>query len=223
MSSTQSIEASIAQDSGAAPRQPSGRSDPVPASGDRRAASKTTVEIQEGRNLCVFWIGHESYAIDVAFVSEAITIPSIRSVPGTPKELLGMVNLRGTALAVVELADVLELPRVQQTENAGREGSTILILSQALLHAGLKISRVDSVVPYQLDQLCKVNDRAVHPIVSGVLKLESRGGAGITILNGNYLLDRLKAIRDTLRRPRFGTWAGTAPAASVSPAPAMAE
>ncbi len=186
----------------AAATPPSGavESGRLPISGDKPARSGAAAHIQEGTHLCVFWIGAECYALDVAFVSEAVTIPGVRSVPGTPRELLGMHNLRGTALAVADLADVLELPRTEFNRPSAREQMTVLILSPTLMHAGLRIGRVDSIVPYPVDQVCAINAKTDHPAVSGVLKLQERGGEGVTILNGHYLLEKLKAIRDSLRR-----------------------
>ena len=50
-----------------------------------------------------FWIGKEEYAVDVLCVREINRLMPITHVPSTPDEVLGVVNLRGTIIPVVDL------------------------------------------------------------------------------------------------------------------------
>jgi purine-binding chemotaxis protein CheW len=53
----------------------------------------------------------ESYAVPVEYVLEAAELGQVRAVPGARPELLGVCNLRGQVLPVVDLAALLGAAR----------------------------------------------------------------------------------------------------------------
>jgi len=50
-----------------------------------------------------FALGREHYAIETRFVREVVRLADFTPVPGTPDFIVGVTNLRGTILAVVDL------------------------------------------------------------------------------------------------------------------------
>src|SRR5262245_43307592 len=62
-----------------------------------------------GQYVCVFWLGGDRYALDAVLVREVVAVPALLPVPMTPPWLLGLCNLRGVALAVVDLGGALDL------------------------------------------------------------------------------------------------------------------
>jgi len=50
-----------------------------------------------------FFVAHEEYAIDVLRVREVVGVAPLTRVPATPKDVRGVVNLRGNVVPVVDL------------------------------------------------------------------------------------------------------------------------
>ena len=71
-------------------------------------------------------VGRESYSLPVANVREIAVVGDIAPLPGAPASVLGVLNLHGKVLPVIELADVLGVPasdrarRIVIAEDAGR-------------------------------------------------------------------------------------------------------
>ncbi len=56
-----------------------------------------------GQSYVVFRLGGEGYALEVMRVQEVLDILSMTEVPGSPKCLLGVINLRGRVVPVYDL------------------------------------------------------------------------------------------------------------------------
>lgn len=78
--------------------------------------------------LVVFSIGKELYGVGIGSVHEIVKVPDITEVPDAPRFLVGVINLRGKIVPVVDLrkrlnlrdADLTKSSRVLITENDGR-------------------------------------------------------------------------------------------------------
>jgi purine-binding chemotaxis protein CheW len=55
------------------------------------------------RQYLTFFVAREEYAIDVLRVREVVGVAPVTRVPSTPKEVRGVVNLRGSVVPVVDL------------------------------------------------------------------------------------------------------------------------
>jgi len=78
--------------------------------------------------------GNEEYAIPVREVREITPLGRVSPVPGAPAEVLGIWNLRGEVMAVVNLAAALGI--------AGGKASRIVVAEQGDLQAGLAVDEV---------------------------------------------------------------------------------
>lgn len=58
---------------------------------------------------CLFSIGGDTYALPVEFLTEIIVAPRIFPVPSTPPHVLGVINLRGNIVPVVDIRPALSL------------------------------------------------------------------------------------------------------------------
>jgi purine-binding chemotaxis protein CheW len=56
-------------------------------------------------------VAGEAYAVPIENVLEVARLGEVTAVPGSPAELLGVLNLRGRVLAVADLAQILGLRR----------------------------------------------------------------------------------------------------------------
>ena len=101
------------------------------------AAPERTLLASEQIELLRFSLDGESYAIESRFVREVLRAPDISSVPGAPPLLVGVTNLRGEILAVMDLGKELGCPdselRAQWVIVLGLDASELGIASDAVL------------------------------------------------------------------------------------------
>ena len=60
-----------------------------------------------------FLLGDEKYAVKVVQVQEVLRYTPIAPVPGAPMEVLGIINLRGNVVTVVELRKKFNMPPIE--------------------------------------------------------------------------------------------------------------
>jgi purine-binding chemotaxis protein CheW len=83
-------------------------------------------------------VSGESYALAVADVLEVADFTGVAGVPGAPPAVLGVRNLRGAVLPIVDLATVLGLQSVASPER-------VVVVDQAGRTAGLAVDSVAGV------------------------------------------------------------------------------
>ena len=89
------------------------------------------------RRACIVMLGGRAFAVDVADAREVVVVDATTPVPGAPASVLGVMNLRGSVLPVVEVRPLLELP-VRPV--AGRPRA--LVLADGSHRAAILIERV---------------------------------------------------------------------------------
>jgi purine-binding chemotaxis protein CheW len=94
---------------------------------------------EEELRICLFSIGEDLYAIPVEMLTEIIALQKIFPVPTTPPHVLGVINLRGNIVPIVDIRPVLELPF------QGTLGQ-IAILKRGSLNIGIIVDNVYEVV-----------------------------------------------------------------------------
>jgi purine-binding chemotaxis protein CheW len=117
----------------------------------------------EPRQLLTFHVGENEYALPLLGVREIVPCETITPVPTTPAFLRGVVNLRGTALPVVDVA-----PKFGRGERALTRTSCLVVTDVGEAGAppitmGLLVDAVGQVLELAPDAL-----RAVPPIGHGV-------------------------------------------------------
>ena len=60
--------------------------------------------------LVEFRLADETYALEYTYVSEVCPLRSLTPIPGTPDFVLGIINIRGQILSVIDLKKFFELP-----------------------------------------------------------------------------------------------------------------
>ncbi|MBL7975949.1 MAG: chemotaxis protein CheW, partial [Candidatus Kapabacteria bacterium] len=76
----------------------------------------TTVE--ETLQLVSFSLGSEEFGIDILSVQEINRVSSITRVPNAPKYVVGVINLRGKIIPVVDLRKRFSMPSIATTEHS---------------------------------------------------------------------------------------------------------
>lgn len=60
-------------------------------------------------------LAHERYAFESAYVREVLPLKEVTPLPCTPAYVLGLINVRGQILSVVDLRVIFDLPRDEST------------------------------------------------------------------------------------------------------------
>ena len=94
---------------------------------------------EEEIRICLFGIGEDLYAVPVEILSEIIILQKIYPVPTAPPHILGVINLRGNIVPIVDIRPALELPL------QGTPGQ-IAIIKRGSLNIGIIVDNVYEVV-----------------------------------------------------------------------------
>jgi purine-binding chemotaxis protein CheW len=137
------------------------------------------------RRACVVLLGGQPFAVDVADAREVVTLDTTTPVPGAPAAVVGVMNLRGGVLPVVEARTLLGLP-VRATPERGQA----LVLADGDRRAAVRIDRVLGLAP--LDGVRQPAEADTTGLAVGEISVEPGGRA--------TLLDA-RAVLAALRRP----------------------
>ena len=80
----------------------------------RRAEEKAPAEKQY--EVLEFLLAYERYAIETRYVREVYPLKDLTPVPCTPKFVLGVINVRGQILSVIDIKKFFDLPEKGLTE-----------------------------------------------------------------------------------------------------------
>jgi purine-binding chemotaxis protein CheW len=139
------------------------------------------------QSLCAFWLGGRCFGLDVALAFEVVVVDTITPVPKAHGALLGLFNLRGTPVPLVDAASVLAL--------AGRAPSKetcALVLRHGDLIAALAIDRMEAVIEAGRGAFTPPAAGDEHPVVRGFLEM---GDRVVTVIAPEVLLERLQRLR----------------------------
>jgi len=134
---------------------------------------------------CLVTLGGHLFAVDVREAREVVMLEPLTMVPGAPAPLLGVANLRGSVLAVVEPRPLLGLP----ARPLG-PGVPALVIAAGDLQAAIPIDRVVGLdwfeAPLPLDGV----DRPGTAFAAGVVP---HAGDHAPLLDAGRLLQALCA------------------------------
>ena len=110
-----------------------------------------TVELspkKDGRNGAerhlIFSLGAEEYAVPLLKVKEVIEVRDISVVPHTPKYYLGIMNLRGMIVSIIDLHF-----KIKGVPGTIDKRSAVIILDFGYFCFGIAVSSVNRVIPIQ--------------------------------------------------------------------------
>jgi purine-binding chemotaxis protein CheW len=137
-------------------------------------------------HLVCFRVGRETYGVDIFLVREIVKAQEITSVPGAADYVLGIINLRGKIISVVDLAQRLRLGRSSIDRN-----SRIVVVDLDGFTVGLLVDAATEVLKLTSESIEAAPEElkgSVHDdYLEGVGKLSDRL---VIILNpGNLLAD----------------------------------
>lgn len=133
--------------------------------------------------LVTFRLQDESYGINVMQVKEVLRISEIAPVPGAPGYVLGIINLRGTVVTVVDTRSRFGLPSTEVDE-----ASRIVIIESEKQVVGILVDSVAEVVELrqsEIDSAPNVGNEDSSRYIQGVA---SRDDNLLIVVDLNKLL-----------------------------------
>ena len=107
---------------------------------DARNQSERTAET---RQVVAVHVDNETYGIDIACIQAVIMPQEVARVPRTPSYLLGVTNLRGRVVPVLDLRKRFGLPADLEIDRRSRR---IVVVEAAGITAGLVVDGVSEVM-----------------------------------------------------------------------------
>lgn len=121
---------------------------------DVAADSLDVLPEEEEVQICLFSIGEDTYAIPVEVLIEIIISQKIFPVPTTPSHVLGVINLRGNIVPIVDIRPALSLP---QASVPGQ----IVIIKQESIMLGIIVDNVSAVISIPTSYIQPLSSEAV--------------------------------------------------------------
>jgi purine-binding chemotaxis protein CheW len=127
-------------------------------------------------------LAHERYAVESAYVREVLPLKDVTPLPCTPAFVLGLINVRGQIMSVIDLRVFFDLPRLSVTT-----GFKVIILKSGDMEVGVVADAVVEARSLPLDSLSPA-----LPTLTGLRAAYLRG-----IAEGDLVvLDAAKLLAD---------------------------
>ena len=136
----------------------------------------------------------ELFGINVFKVREIVPMMEITTVAGTTSPMLGMVNVRGQVISVVDLAAI-----------AGCKPKTglniMLITEYARCTLAFAVESVEEIVRLDWSQVLSAETRAGGSVVTSIARLDAdiNGGRLVQVLDVEQILDMVSPVKDQLQ------------------------
>ena len=125
--------------------------------GDRRAVQQ----------LLTFGCGEQIYAFDIISVTDIIEVPEITKLPMVAEHVLGIMNLRGKVVPVIDFACRMGFPAPEYDER-----SCIVVVDCEGSLLGVKVPRVIDAEPYEPDDISP--SPVENSVITGYIQLDGR-------------------------------------------------
>ncbi|MDR3554795.1 MAG: chemotaxis protein CheW [Syntrophobacteraceae bacterium] len=139
-------------------------------------APRMREEARQMLQLVSFRIGREEFGVNILMVQEIIRFTTITPIPNASQAILGMINLRGRIIPVVDLRWVLRIGGKE--ESAPDRKSRILIIELEGHVTGFVVDAVSEVLKVPVAEIEPTPSLLISSInsayISGVVKLAQR-------------------------------------------------
>jgi purine-binding chemotaxis protein CheW len=133
--------------------------------------SKDGSSATETKRFLEFYLGTESYAVELSKVKEVITPPEMTPIPKSPAYVCGLMNLRGLVLTVIDLRKKLGVaPAKDVTQNA------VIIFDLGDRMVGVVVDSIQKVLNLNPDKIKATPDAdsQINTNFMGILQHEDK-------------------------------------------------
>jgi purine-binding chemotaxis protein CheW len=157
---------------------------------------KSQAAAGEVKQLISFAIGEEEYGFELRYVKEVIRMREITWLPEAPSCVLGIVNLRGQVVPIIDLREKFELEQVEATAD-----TRVIVVEEEGSAVGVMVDSASQVVRLpdnQFEPPPAVLSRASQTYITAVGK---QGDRLITLLDVNRLLKtvEIQPLKEALK------------------------
>lgn len=139
---------------------------------------RTREESQQVQQLVSFRIGSEEFGVDILMVQEIIRLTTITPIPNASQSILGMINLRGRIIPVVDLRWLLRINGNEPAAGGNDRKTRILIIELGGYVTGFIVDSVSEVMKIPASEIEPPPSLVASSInsayISGVIKLPQR-------------------------------------------------
>ncbi len=131
-----------------------------------------TANPAESRRMVTFIVGTEEYGVPILSVREIVRMMHITTVPDSPEDIRGIVNLRGSVIPIVDLRC-----RFRMQSHEAPDDQRIIVLELTDHTVGFIVDSVGQVLNAdsgQIDPPPETTANASAAFIDGIVKLEDR-------------------------------------------------
>lgn len=153
---------------------------------DGGANGETAVRAVKRLKFITFFLNGEYYAVDITKVFEIVIMLEITPVPNTPFYIMGVINLRGNIIQIIDMRLKLSMPFKKYDEK-----TCIIIIKAGGATVGIVVDRVMEVISESSDKIEETPALGLKVdtgYIDGIVK-----SAGKTI----FILNFDRVFRDT--------------------------
>lgn len=123
--------------------------------------------------LVVFALGRELYGVPIESVKEVVRMPKLAPLPQAPDYMLGVGNIRGDVLAIVDLEKRLKTG----TNTRHTEEAFVMVIKDEVIKAALVVPTVPDTLTFRKSQISTSsavikNLSADEAFITGIVKRE---------------------------------------------------
>lgn len=147
---------------------------------DNQVRSEKQISVVE------FLLTPERYAFEESYVSEVLSLKEITTIPGTPAFVMGIINLRGRIVSVINLKSLFNLK-----ERGLTELNKVMILKNETMEFGVVADSILGNTTISLDNI------SVPPITldnAGIEYITGVTNEGLILLSAEKLLTSKQII-----------------------------
>jgi len=139
--------------------------------------------VEDTEKLIVFEVNGEEYSLPIHPVKEVLESPHITPVPESLPFILGIMNLRGKIVPVIDLARRLDLPE----QDGSREQHILITEGEEKSLVGVKVGRVMEILTVHKDEIqptpAIVSKALAREFLQGAVAIEQpQGGSRIVLV-----------------------------------------
>lgn len=143
-------------------------------------------EPTESIEVLAFHLGHERYALETYYVREVHPLDNLATLPGVPDFVIGVVNIRGEILSVIDIKRFFGLPEIGITHL-----NKVIVLEHGSMVFGILADELDGVQSLPISAM-DTSRQGPTGIDGGYI--QGITISGLAVLNGQALLTDEKII-----------------------------
>ena len=118
-----------------------------------------------------FSLGTEDYAIPLLMVREVISVPETTPIPKSPVHFLGIMNLRGQVISIVDLRKKLKIDNSKIDKE-----EAVIIVDVGGINIGVVVDSINKVLAFSFEEVSEmpeVENQINTQYINGVYKKEN--------------------------------------------------